>query len=106
MPGLSVCPQWCRVACRTHSNPLGTVFPLRTYYTWRTGKTARSPEDLRRLAASYVCPCFSPTDVAFITTVTFVWKVSAVTVLSCLPLYVVKYLKRKLSPPSYSKLMS
>ncbi|XP_039695270.1 putative phospholipid-transporting ATPase IIB isoform X1 [Pteropus medius] len=45
-------------------------------------------------------------DVAFITTVTFVWKVSAVTVLSCLPLYVVKYLKRKLSPPSYSKLMS
>ncbi|XP_023376893.1 probable phospholipid-transporting ATPase IIB [Pteropus vampyrus] len=45
-------------------------------------------------------------DVAFITTVTFVWKVSAITVLSCLPLYVVKYLKRKLSPPSYSKLMS
>lgn len=49
---------------------------------------------------------FSPTDVAFITTVTFVWKVSAITVVSCLPLYVLKYLKRKLSPPSYSKLTS
>nr|KAF6470769.1 putative ATPase phospholipid transporting 9B (putative) [Molossus molossus] len=45
-------------------------------------------------------------DLAFITTVTFVWKVSAITVVSCLPLYVLKYLKRKLSPPSYSKLTS
>ena len=50
--------------------------------------------------------CFSPADVAFITTVAFVWKVSAVTVVSCLPLYILKYLKRKLSPPSYSKLTS
>ncbi|KAM7124875.1 putative phospholipid-transporting ATPase IIB isoform 3-T3 [Molossus nigricans] len=45
-------------------------------------------------------------DLAFITTVPFVWKVSAITVVSCLPLYVLKYLKRKLSPPSYSKLTS
>ncbi|XP_058547751.1 probable phospholipid-transporting ATPase IIB isoform X9 [Neofelis nebulosa] len=45
-------------------------------------------------------------DVAFITTVTFVWKVSAITMVSCLPLYVLKYLKRKLSPPSYTKLTS
>ncbi|XP_021097804.1 probable phospholipid-transporting ATPase IIB isoform X6 [Heterocephalus glaber] len=45
-------------------------------------------------------------DVTFITTVTFLWKVSAITVVSCLPLYILKYLKRKLSPPSYSKLTS
>ncbi|XP_073069360.1 probable phospholipid-transporting ATPase IIB isoform X8 [Manis javanica] len=45
-------------------------------------------------------------DVAFITTVTFVWKVSAITVVSCLPLYVLKSVKRKLSPPSYAKLTS
>lgn len=57
-------------------------------------------------AAPHARPRFLPADVAFITTAAFVWKVSAVTVLSCLPLYVVKYLKRKLSPPSYSKLMS
>jgi phospholipid-translocating ATPase len=50
--------------------------------------------------------CLLLTDVAFITTVTFLWKVSAITVVSCLPLYVLKYLKRKLSPPSYSKLSS
>lgn len=47
-----------------------------------------------------------PADLAFITTATFMWKVSAITVVSCLPLYVLKYLKRKLSPPSYSKLTS
>ncbi|KAJ6664412.1 hypothetical protein lerEdw1_007069, partial [Lerista edwardsae] len=45
-------------------------------------------------------------DLAFITTVTFLWKVSAITVVSCLPLYILKYLKRKFSPPSYSKLTS
>ncbi|XP_067888576.1 probable phospholipid-transporting ATPase IIB isoform X2 [Heterodontus francisci] len=45
-------------------------------------------------------------DVAFITTVTFLWKVSAITLISCLPLYILKYLKRKFSPPSYSKLTS
>ncbi|XP_054020139.1 probable phospholipid-transporting ATPase IIB isoform X2 [Dryobates pubescens] len=45
-------------------------------------------------------------DVAFITTVTFLWKVSAITLVSCLPLYILKYLKRKFSPPSYSKLSS
>ncbi|KAG8442282.1 hypothetical protein GDO86_011181 [Hymenochirus boettgeri] len=45
-------------------------------------------------------------DVAFITTLTFLWKVMAITVVSCLPLYILKYLKRKFSPPSYSKLSS
>ncbi|XP_044941188.1 probable phospholipid-transporting ATPase IIB isoform X3 [Mustela putorius furo] len=45
-------------------------------------------------------------DVAFITSATFVWKVSAVTAVSCLPLYALKHLKRKLAPPSYSKLSS
>ncbi|KAM4029014.1 putative phospholipid-transporting ATPase IIB isoform 2-T2 [Anomaloglossus baeobatrachus] len=43
-------------------------------------------------------------DAAFITTLAFLWKVSAITVVSCLPLYILKYLKRKFSPPSYSKL--
>ncbi|CAH2284577.1 probable phospholipid-transporting ATPase IIB isoform X2 [Pelobates cultripes] len=45
-------------------------------------------------------------DVAFITTLAFLWKVSAITLVSCLPLYILKYLKRKFSPPSYSKLTS
>lgn len=48
----------------------------------------------------------SLSDLSFITTWPFLWKVSAVTLVSCLPLYVIKYLKRKFSPPSYSKLSS
>lgn len=68
--------------------------------TWVQVEGDHNPSTLRPVRA------FSPTDVAFITTVTFVWKVSAITVVSCLPLYVLKYLKRKLSPPSYSKLSS
>ncbi|XP_029700720.1 probable phospholipid-transporting ATPase IIB isoform X2 [Takifugu rubripes] len=45
-------------------------------------------------------------DLSFITTWPFLWKVSTVTLVSCLPLYIIKYLKRKFSPPSYSKLSS
>uniref|UniRef100_A0A4W6E3C7 Phospholipid-transporting ATPase n=1 Tax=Lates calcarifer TaxID=8187 RepID=A0A4W6E3C7_LATCA len=49
---------------------------------------------------------FVPSDLSFITTWPFLWKVSAITLVSCLPLYIIKYLKRKFSPPSYSKLSS
>ncbi|XP_036372248.1 probable phospholipid-transporting ATPase IIB isoform X3 [Megalops cyprinoides] len=45
-------------------------------------------------------------DIAFITTAAFLWKVSVITLISCLPLYIIKYLKRKFSPPSYSKLIT
>ena len=34
----------------------------------------------------------------------FVWKVLVVTSISCIPLYILKYVRRKFSPPSYSKL--
>ncbi|KAL6080305.1 hypothetical protein STEG23_036276 [Scotinomys teguina] len=49
---------------------------------------------------------FSLTDVYFIATLSFLWKVSVITLVSCLPLYVLKYLRRRFSPPSYSKLTS
>lgn len=45
-------------------------------------------------------------DLSYITTWPFLWKVSVITLVSCLPLYIIKYLKRKFSPPSYSKLSS
>ncbi|KAG8131716.1 hypothetical protein E2320_009620, partial [Naja naja] len=45
-------------------------------------------------------------DVYFITTLSFLWKVTVITLVSCLPLYVLKYLRRRFSPPSYSKLTS
>lgn len=44
---------------------------------------------------------FDPT---FLWTGDFVWKVFAITLLSCLPLTIVKCLRKKFSPPSYSKL--
>ncbi|KTG02591.1 hypothetical protein cypCar_00021893, partial [Cyprinus carpio] len=33
-------------------------------------------------------------------------SVTAITLVSCLPLYILKYLRRRFSPPSYSKLTS
>ncbi|GFY46628.1 probable phospholipid-transporting ATPase IIB [Trichonephila inaurata madagascariensis] len=43
-------------------------------------------------------------DAEFIWTLTFLWKVSLLTVVSCVPLYFLKYLHRKVAPPSYAKL--
>ncbi|XP_070575156.1 probable phospholipid-transporting ATPase IIB isoform X2 [Ptychodera flava] len=43
-------------------------------------------------------------DPAFFLTWTFVWKVVVITLISCVPLYILKYLRRRFSPPSYSKL--
>ncbi|XP_071957427.1 probable phospholipid-transporting ATPase IIB isoform X2 [Antedon mediterranea] len=43
-------------------------------------------------------------DREFITTWPFWWKVTVITLFSCVPLYILKYLRKKFSPPSYSKL--
>ncbi|EEB12761.1 cation-transporting ATPase, putative [Pediculus humanus corporis] len=43
-------------------------------------------------------------DAEFIQTLSFMWKVGVITGVSCLPLYVLKNLRKKIAPPSYSKL--
>ncbi|XP_065168811.1 probable phospholipid-transporting ATPase IIB isoform X2 [Atheta coriaria] len=43
-------------------------------------------------------------DSEFIQTRDFFWKVLVITLISCLPLYILKILRKKFSPPSYSKL--
>ena len=43
-------------------------------------------------------------DEQFIQTFAFLWKVSLLTIVSCLPLWVLKFLHRKISPPSHCKL--
>ncbi|CAG8510073.1 5068_t:CDS:2 [Paraglomus brasilianum] len=58
------------------------------------------------LAIYCISMVFLPTyfDMTFILTLTFVWKVAVITAVSSLPLYIVKYLKRRYAPPSYTKL--
>lgn len=41
----------------------------------------------------------------FILTGRFVWKVAVITAVSSLPLYIVKFIKRRYAPPSYTKLI-
>jgi len=43
-------------------------------------------------------------DLSFIISLEFLWKVTVVTAISCLPLYVTRFIKRKIDPPSYTKL--
>jgi len=44
------------------------------------------------------------TDVNFLLSVDFVWKVLVATSISCIPLFILKYLRWRFAPPSYSKL--
>ncbi|CAH0381213.1 unnamed protein product [Bemisia tabaci] len=43
-------------------------------------------------------------DASFLQTPDFLWKVTVITLVSCLPLYILKFLRKKFSPPSYTKL--
>jgi len=43
-------------------------------------------------------------DEKFIKTGDYLWKTTAITLVSCMPLYIIKFLRKKFSPPSYSKL--
>lgn len=43
-------------------------------------------------------------DAEFITTVSFLWKVGLITLISCFPLYILKILRKKFAPSDYSKL--
>ncbi|KAI8884283.1 phospholipid-translocating P-type ATPase [Backusella circina FSU 941] len=44
-------------------------------------------------------------DMTFILTSRFAWKVAVITAVSSFPLYVVKIIKRRIAPPSYTKLI-
>jgi len=43
-------------------------------------------------------------DLSFILSWTFVWKVIVITTITCLPIYLSKFIKRKFFPPAYTKL--
>ncbi|KAJ3516332.1 hypothetical protein NLJ89_g1185 [Agrocybe chaxingu] len=44
-------------------------------------------------------------DLSFVLTVTFAWKLAAIVVISALPLYIVKLIKRRIAPAASSKLL-
>ena len=46
----------------------------------------------------------SVVDVDFLLSTDFIWKVLVATSVSCIPLFILKYIRRKFAPPSYSKL--
>ena len=71
------------------------------------GRASRPTTDARTPRArlcTLLSEGFRCSDFAFISTWTFIWKVVAITAVSCIPLVVIKILRGRFSPPSYSKL--
>ncbi|KAI9320159.1 hypothetical protein BX666DRAFT_2018188 [Dichotomocladium elegans] len=54
------------------------------------------------IASMWLLPTYF--DMSFILTTRFVWKVSVITAVSSIPLYIAKVIKRRYAPPSYTKL--
>ncbi len=54
--------------------------------------------------SSYFTNLFSILDSEFIQTTDFIWKTVVITAVSCVPLYVLKFIRKRFSPPSYQKL--
>lgn len=61
-----------------------------------------TPVQAPKVEVSQHVQCVS--DAEFIQTWGFIWKTVVITAVSCLPLYIVKFLRKKFSPPSYQKL--
>ncbi|KAI8341352.1 hypothetical protein BC941DRAFT_391490 [Chlamydoabsidia padenii] len=55
------------------------------------------------IASMWLLPTYF--DMTFILTSRFVWKVAVITGVSSLPLYIVKFIRRRYAPPSYTKLI-
>ena len=43
-------------------------------------------------------------DPEFLQTSEFIWKTIVITAVSCIPLYIIKFLRKRFNPPSYQKL--
>jgi len=43
-------------------------------------------------------------DVSFVLSIGFLWRVLLVTIISCMPIYLTRWIKRRIDPPSYTKL--
>jgi len=60
---------------------------------------------LHLLIAEYHCLADAYSDLSFVVTLTFGWKVAVIVAISALPLYIIKLIKRKISPAASSKLL-
>jgi hypothetical protein len=67
-----------------------------------TGFMKTKPIFIKLYGVCYIVYFFS--DPWFIWTLDFAWKTSLITAASCVPLFVIKCLRLKFSPPTYQKI--
>jgi len=73
-------------------------------HTWHKYMIASLVVTLLSYVITMMIPQILAFELSFILSFEFVWKVVVITVVSCLPLYVIKFISRKIDPPSYTKL--
>jgi phospholipid-translocating ATPase len=73
---------------------------IQTWHRWMI--TSEIVTALIYLFSMAVLPTYF--DLTFIMTWRFVWKVAVITAVSSFPLYIIKILRRRYAPPSYTKL--
>ncbi|KAF2073335.1 hypothetical protein CYY_005353 [Polysphondylium violaceum] len=73
-------------------------------HTWHKYMIASIIVTLLSYLITMMIPQILAFELSFILSFEFVWKVAVITVVSCLPLYLIKFISRKIDPPSYTKL--
>lgn len=66
-------------------------------------------KDIYKICLSSVSKClqysfFLLADSDFILSINFMWKVSVITLMSCAPIFLLKYIRQVCAPPNYAKL--
>eukprot|EP01133_Synstelium_polycarpum_P015140 gene15140-17919_t len=73
-------------------------------HTWHRYMVASLLCTLAIYIITMMIPQVTAFELSFILSWEFVWKVSVITLVACAPLYLIKFISRKIDPPSYTKL--
>ncbi|KYR01728.1 hypothetical protein DLAC_01739 [Tieghemostelium lacteum] len=75
-------------------------------HTWHKAMIISLIVTLLSYLITMMIPQVTAFELSFILSWEFIWKVFVITLVSCLPLYVIRFISRKIDPPSYSKLIN
>eukprot|EP01132_Coremiostelium_polycephalum_P008025 gene8025-9870_t len=73
-------------------------------HTWHKYMIISLVVTLASYLITMMIPQITAFELSFILSWEFIWKVFVITLVSCLPLYLIRFISRKIDPPSYSKL--
>jgi len=83
------------------SELINVAFEVHKWHRWMVASEVFS---VAAYFVSIIIPGVTAFEITFIMTTQFWWRVTVITLISCLPLYLAKAIKKRYAPPAYAKL--